>query len=61
MIDTLRALFGTYEPVTYLSGSDYIVPSGFSGVNIEYVSEVALFAILMICVFKIVGVVVRHF
>lgn len=57
MIDALRTIFGTYTPIM---SPDGIIPSGFAGVNMEYVAGVVLFAICFVCVFKIIGAVIRH-
>ncbi|MEA4896592.1 MAG: hypothetical protein VB064_15215 [Oscillospiraceae bacterium] len=57
MIEAIRNIFGTYSPIVNPDGT---IPSGLAGVNMEYVAVVALFAICLICVFKIIGVVVRH-
>jgi hypothetical protein len=57
MLEAIRTIFGTYSPIV---NSDGTIPSGLSGVNVEYVAEVVLFAICLICVFKIIGAVIRH-
>lgn len=54
LIDWCRALFGVYTPVTYRDGSGLdIVPSGLSGVNFEYITEVLLFSLVLFFIFRL--------
>lgn len=54
--DLLVALFGTYTPVFYTdtSGVD-IIPAGFAGVDMEYIASVCLFALVLWCLFRLLG------
>lgn len=55
-IDWCRALFGVYTPVTYRDGAGLdIVPAGLSGVNIEYVTEVLLFSLVLFMLFRLLA------
>ena len=57
-IQAIRALFGGYAPTMVLNSDDtFYVPSGIAGVNFEYIAAVVLFAIVLVCVFKLLGVV----
>lgn len=56
MLDVLRNIFGTYSPVV---NTDGLIPSGMAGVNMEYVGHVLLFAICLVSVFKLIGVLLR--
>ncbi len=56
MIDVIRGLLGTYTPITDGTG---VIPSGLAGVNIEYVVCAVLFGICLVCVFKLLGVVLK--
>lgn len=54
--DFFRAFFGTYTPVSYVDGSgSSIIPAGLSGVDFEYVLSVLLFALIVYCLFRLLG------
>lgn len=57
MLDSIRAIFGTYTPMV---GADGSVLTGLASINFEYVTEVVLFSICLVSVFKIIGVVLRR-
>lgn len=59
MLEAMRTIFGTYEPVVVVVDGLTVVPSGLAGVNMEYVSQVMLFALCLYSVFRILGAVVR--
>lgn len=63
ILDFLRSVFGTYEPITtaYYVDADTtmtVVAEGAAGVNFEYVSAVFLFAIVLYSLFRIIGTVI---
>lgn len=70
MVETLKsiitAIFGEYTPVTYqmydsVNDTYYdVVASGFAGVDWPYVCSVVLFAIVMFCVFRIIGGILKN-
>lgn len=54
--ELLSALFGSYQPVFYTDTSGVnIIPSGLAGVNMEYVASVFLFALVLWCLFRLLG------
>ena len=67
MKSVIRSIFGTYEPVTttavYTESVDGevitslvdVVAAGSAGVDWEYVSGVALFSMMLFCMFKLLG------
>lgn len=55
MITWLQGVFGSYEPITYTENGVDIIPSGWAGVNWEYVAGVAVFLVVTICLFKLIG------
>lgn len=67
---TMRALietiFGVYSPVMtdiYNEAGEYVgsaVASGASGVDWTYIGGVVLFALVLYCFFRLLGVVLRH-
>lgn len=59
MIALLRDIFGTYTPITYVTeNGETIIPSGISGVNIEYIVGVAIFLIAFYSLFRIIGALI---
>lgn len=57
MQTVIENIFGVYTPVT---GADGVIPAGMAGVDWSYVAGVALFAIVLLCFFKIVGAVIKR-
>ena len=58
LITAIRALFGSYVPTMVINADEtFYVPDGLAGVNFEYIAAVLLFAIALVCVFKLLGVV----
>lgn len=54
--DLLVNLFGYYTPVSYTDTSGVgIIPSGIAGVDMEYVTSVCLFALVLWCIFRLLG------
>ena len=66
MTQILQDIFGAYTPVTtevYSDAGEYVgtvVASGMAGVDWQYLAGVALFAIVLISVFKLLGVVLKN-
>lgn len=54
-ITFLNSLLGIYTPVTDSSG---IIPAGMAGVDFPYVFRAVFFAIVVYCVFKIIGAII---
>ncbi len=68
LLAALRSIFGIYQPIQYVDYSTAsdgsimsvnVVPAGLAGVNMEYVASVLLFAVVLVCVFKLLGVVLK--
>lgn len=56
LVDLLRSLFGPYTPISYVDSSGAsVIPSGFAGVNVEYVAQLALFGLVVWCLFRLLG------
>lgn len=56
LLDLLRSLFGAYEPISYIDASGAsVIPSGASGVNFEYIAQIALFGLVVWCLFRLLG------
>lgn len=59
--DLFRALFGVYTPVSYsLADGSSIIPAGASGVDFEYVLSVCLFALVVYCLFRLLGLLFQR-
>lgn len=60
--DLFRALFGVYTPVSFtLADGTSVIPAGASGIDFEYVLSVALFALVVYCLFRLLGLLfTRH-
>lgn len=60
--DFFRAFFGIYTPISYVDSSGVsIIPSGLSGVDFEFVLSVLLFALIVYCLFRLLGFFIsRH-
>ena len=53
-------LIGSYTPVEYtLSDGSVIIPSGTAGCDWVFIAAVALFALSLYCVFRLVGVIIN--
>ena len=52
----IESIFGVYTPVTDAEG---VVVSGMAGVDWPYIAGAVLFAIVLFCFFKLVGVVLK--
>lgn len=59
MLEAIQSIFGVYTPITYVADGVSVIPAGLSGVNMEYVLEGVLFAICLMSVFKIIGVILK--
>lgn len=69
LADTIRSLFGSYTPrtqtvTTYYDGQpisieEQIVP-GLAGLDYEWIAGVALFALIIFCLFRLLGGVLKH-
>ena len=63
MRELMQAIFGTYTPVTTTAvkdGQTYTtIVSGFAGVDWVYLGEIFLFGIVLISIFKIIGVLLK--
>ena len=52
----MQALFGVYQPNGYEDASgNFVVASGFAGVDWQYVLSVAIFCLVVYCLFKLLG------
>jgi len=66
MSEILQSIFGVYTPITtevYSDAGEYVgtvVASGMAGVDWQYLAGVALFAIVLISVFKLLGVILKN-
>lgn len=66
MSEIMTNLFGVYSPVmtdVYNELGEYVgstVASGMAGVDWQYIGGVALFAICLISVFKLLGVILKN-
>ena len=70
MIELMQSIFGTYTPNTYteyiydaagnLLDSYEVVASGAAGVDWSYIGGVAIFAIALLCVFKLIGTLLKN-
>lgn len=66
MTQILQDIFGVYTPVmadVYDATGNYVgttVASGMAGVDWQYLAGVALFAIVLISVFKLLGVILKN-
>lgn len=62
----IEMIFGLYTPVmsdVFNDAGDYVgsvVASGAAGVDWTYIGGVVLFAIVLWCFFRLLGVVLRH-
>lgn len=58
IITAVRSLFGAYAP-TMVANPDgtFYVPDGVAGVNFEYIFAALFFLVVLVCVFKLLGVV----
>lgn len=54
-ITFLDNLLGSYSPVVDSSG---VIPAGMAGVDFPYVFRCLFFAIVVYCVFKIIGAII---
>ncbi len=69
LAETLRARFGPYTPrtqtvTTYYDGQpiateEQVIP-GLAGLDFEWLSGVAIFALVTFCLFRLLGGVLRH-
>lgn len=57
MQTVINNIFGVYTPVMDSNG---VIPSGMAGVDWSYVAGVVLFAVVLLCFFKIVGAVIKR-
>lgn len=56
MRDLMISLFGIYQPIQYVtSAGDTVIPSGAAGVDWIYISGIALFALFLYCVIRLIG------
>lgn len=56
ILDFMQAIFGVYNPVGYTDASgNFIVASGFAGVDWPYILSVCLFSLVVYCLFKLLG------
>ena len=66
MTEILQSIFGVYTPVltdVYDATGTFVgttVASGMAGVDWQYLAGVALFAIVLISVFKLLGVILKN-
>lgn len=66
MTQLLTDIFGTYAPVmteVYDEAGNYVgsvVASGMAGVDWPYIAGVLLFAIVLVSVFKLLGVILKN-
>lgn len=65
MKDLVINIFGSYEPiytdvVTTDGAIQSVVASGAAGVDWVYVAGVAIFALTLFCVFRIIGSVIKN-
>lgn len=59
--DLFRALFGVYSPVSYtLADGTSVVPAGAAGVDFEYVLSVCIFALVVYCLFRLLGMLFQR-
>lgn len=68
LADTIRSLFGSYTPrtqtvTTYYDGQpisieEQVIP-GLAGLDYEWIAGVVLFALIVFCLFRLLGGVVR--
>ena len=62
----IETIFGVYRPVmtdVFNDVGDYVgstVAAGAAGVDWTYIGGVVLFAIVLYCFFRLLGVVLRH-
>ncbi len=69
LVETIRSLFGSYTPrtqtvTTYYDGQpiateEQLVP-GLAGLDFEWLSGVAIFALVTFCLFRLLGGVLRN-
>ncbi len=69
LAETIRSLFGSYTPrtqtvTTYYDGQpiateEQVIP-GLAGLDFEWLSGVAIFALVTFCLFRLLGGVLRH-
>jgi len=57
MKEILTAIFGTYVPLQNPDGGAYVL--GVAGVDWVWIAGVALFAIVLLSFFKLVGVLLK--
>lgn len=67
--DLIISIFGVYDPVTYevphyaadgtLLYTDSIIGNGFSGVDWPYILGVLAFLVVLYCVLRIIGSVIK--
>lgn len=66
--DFLRAMFGTYTPktqtvITYFDGQPLDVSTeyvpGLAGLDVEWIASVALFGMVVYCLFRLLGGIVK--
>ena len=54
----MYALFGEYVPVGFEDGAgNFVVASGFAGVDWPYILSVCLFLLVVYCLFRLLGAV----
>ena len=63
---TLKALmislFGSYTPTTYVNSEQIdIIPDGFAGLDIVWISGFILFCITFYCIMRLLGVVLNGY
>ena len=56
MRTVIESIFGVYVPVVNTEG---VALEGMAGVDWPYIAGVVLFAIVLLCFFKLVGVVLK--
>lgn len=59
--DVITQLFGNYVPISYTNADGVLViPDGIAGVDIVWLFGGVLFAITLVCTFKLVGGILKH-
>ena len=70
MIELMQSIFGSYSPHTYtqyvydaagnLLDSYEVIAEGAAGVDWAYIGGVAIFAVALLCVFKLIGTLLKN-
>lgn len=56
LAEFMQAVFGVYHPIGYEDASgNFIVASGFAGVDWPYILSVFLFCLIVYCLFRLIG------